>query len=120
MKAPRSATDFLNDVVAAGERCLSYVQGMTQQQFMADERTRDAVRMCIADIGEAANKAVVSDPSLRDRFPEFEADAAYAMRNILTHGYFKVDAEILWRTARSSVAKIVADARNILAQQNSP
>jgi uncharacterized protein with HEPN domain len=100
MKAPRSATDFLNDVVAAGERCLGYVKGMTEQQFMADERTRD--------------------PSLRDRFPEFEADAAYAMRNILTHGYFKVDAEILWRTAKNSVVKIVADARNILAQQSSP
>ena len=90
---------------------------MSLEQFLADDKTRDAVRMCIADLGEAANKAVNLDPGLKTEFPDFEADAAYAMRNILTHDYFRVDAEILWRTARNSVPKIVADAKGIVKKR---
>ena len=114
MKPKRSALDFIKDVVDAGERAIRHVEGMTQEKFLGDERTRDAVRMCLADIGEAANRAVVLDPTLKDEFPEFEADAAYAMRIILTHSYFEVDTSILWQTVNQSIPKIVDEAKKIL------
>lgn len=103
MKSKRSALDFIEDVVDAGERAIRHVEHITQDEFLADERTRDAVRMCLADVGEAARRAVVLDPTLKDEFPEFEADAAYAMRIILTHSYFKVDASVLWQTVNQSI-----------------
>jgi len=118
MKAKRSALDFVRDLVAAGRRAMSYVNEMSLNQFLADERTRYAVRMCIAVIGEAANRATTLDPSLKEEFPEFEAEAAYAMRIIVTHGYFKVDNEIMWRTAKDSVPKIVDEAEKMLAHRD--
>jgi uncharacterized protein with HEPN domain len=119
MKAKRSASDFVQDIVDWGERCLRHVDGMTLEQFLRDEKTIDAVDKCIRNIGEAAKQAVVLDPALKPDFPEFEADAAYAMRNILAHGYFKTDVEILWRTVTTSIPKIVSVAKEILARRMS-
>jgi len=119
MKAKRSADDFVQDIVDWGERCLRHVYGMTLEQFLRDEKTVDAVDKRISNVGEAAKQAVMLDPALKTDFPEFEADAAYAMRNILAHGYFKRDVEILWRTVMTSIPKIVADAKDILARRMS-
>jgi uncharacterized protein with HEPN domain len=117
MSRKRSVLEFIEDVIAAGERAQRHVSGMSHGQFLADEKTRDAVRICLSDIGEAARRAMTLDPSLATEFPAFEADAAYAMRNILTHGYFHVDADIMWGTVQTDVPKIIADARHILSRR---
>jgi hypothetical protein len=41
------------------------------------------------------------------------------MPNILAHGYFKTDVEVLWRTVTTSIPKIVAVAKEILARRMS-
>jgi uncharacterized protein with HEPN domain len=114
MNVRRGAIDFISDVIIWGERALKHIEGMTYEQFLSDAKTQDAVDKCICNIGEAANKAVTLDPTLRTEFPDLEADAAYAMRNILAHGYFGVDAGILWRTITQSIPKIVSEARKIV------
>jgi uncharacterized protein with HEPN domain len=115
MNGRRDAIDFVQDVIDWGDRALRHIQGMSREQFLNDTKSQDAVDKCICNIGEAANKAVLLDPSLRTDFPGFEADAAYAMRNILAHGYFAVDTEILWRTVVHSVPAIVSEARKIVS-----
>jgi uncharacterized protein with HEPN domain len=117
MRAKRSALEFIRDIVNAGERAILHTLGMTLEQFASDLKTRDAVRMCLADIGEAANQSVKLDPILQAEFPDFEAAQAYEMRNVITHGYFGVDPVILWQTVGISVAKIIAQAKAILARR---
>jgi uncharacterized protein with HEPN domain len=117
VKAVRTADQFLQDVVAWGERARRHVSNLTRDQFLAEEKTQDAVSRCIEAIGEAANRAIRLDPTIAADFPEFEAEKAYAARNVLSHDYFKVDANILWMTVQDSVSRIVLEANRILSHR---
>lgn len=114
MKAIRTANQFLDDIVHWGDRAVRHVSDMTREQFLSEEKTQDAVSRCIEAIGEAANRAIKSDPGIATDFPAFEAEKAYAARNVLSHDYFKTDPEILWATVKQSVPAIVAEAKRIL------
>jgi uncharacterized protein with HEPN domain len=81
---------------------------------MSDEKSQDAVSKCISNVGEAANKAVKLDPTIKEKFPAFEAEKAYAARNVISHDYFALDAIVLWATVKQSIPKLVADARRII------
>ena len=117
MKPKRSAPEFIKDVIDAGERALAYVSHMNFEEFAADSKTKDAVRMCLSDIGVAADQALRLDPAILNDFPGFEGRKAYEMRNILSHAYFGVDAKIVWQTLAVSVPRILADAHAILASR---
>jgi uncharacterized protein with HEPN domain len=115
VKLHRTADDFLQDIVVWGERALRHVASVTREQFMWDEKCQDAVSKCIAKVGEAANKAVKLDPTIKERFPEFAAEKAYAARNVISHDYFALDAAVLWATVGQSIPMFVGDAKRIMA-----
>ena len=71
------------------------------------------------NVGEAANKAVKFDPTIKEQFPEFEAEKAYAARNVISHHYFALDAAVLWATVKQSIPKFVADTRRIIEARKS-
>jgi uncharacterized protein with HEPN domain len=118
VKAIRTADQFLQDVVDWGERAMRHVSNIRRDQFLNEEKTQDAVSRCIEAIGEAANRAIKLDPRIATDFPEFEAEKAYAARNVLSHDYFKVDPQILWATVQESVPRIVLEAKRILTRRS--
>ena len=103
MKNHRTADDFLQDIVDWGERAVRHAALLTREQFMSDEKSQDAVSKCISNVGEAANKALKLDPTIKDQFPEFEAEKAYAAGNVISHDYFALDAAVLWATVKQSI-----------------
>jgi len=40
---------------------------------------------------------------------------AYEMRNVLAHGYFKVDMEIVWATIQKDLPVMLEQVRRLLA-----
>jgi uncharacterized protein with HEPN domain len=118
VKAIRTADQFLQDVVDWGERAMRHVSNVTRDQFLTEEKTQDAVSPCIEAIGEAANRAIGSEPTIAADFPQFEAEKAYAARNVLSPDYFKVDPQVLWATVQESVLRIVSEANRILRQRS--
>jgi len=117
VKVARTEAQFLQDIIDWGERARRHGSCLTRDQFLADEKAQDAVSRCIAAIGEAAIRVTKLDPTIKSNFPEFEAEQAYAARNVLSHDYFKVDPEVLWATVQQSVPKIIAEASRILEQR---
>jgi uncharacterized protein with HEPN domain len=118
VKGVRTTEQFLQDIVHWGERAMRHVSNMTRDEFLNEEKTQDAVSRCIEAIGEAANRAMKSDPTIVTDFPKFEAEKAYAARNVLSHDYFRVDAEVLWATVKHSVPTIVAETKRILGRRS--
>lgn len=49
-------------------------------------------------IGEASNNIEKHFPEFAHDHPDLPLSIAYQMRNVLAHGYFKVDFEIVWKT----------------------
>jgi uncharacterized protein with HEPN domain len=66
---------------------------MEYEEFLADDKTIDAVIRNFEIIGEAANR--LSD-SLFIEFNNLNWRQIIGLRNRLIHGYFGVDYQILW------------------------
>ena len=59
---------------------------------------QDAVIRNIEILGEASRNIERLFPEFIEEHPEIPFIDAYEMRNALSHGYFKVDLDILWKT----------------------
>jgi len=90
--------DYLGHMLQAISRIMTYVEDMDEAVFTQDHLTQDAVIRNFEIIGEASR-------NIDKRYPDFSAQHShvpwvfvYEMRNVLAHGYFKVDLPIVWRT----------------------
>lgn len=95
--------DYLEHIVAAIEKIRRYTKGMDRTKFLADERTQDAVAKNLENIGEAASRIQSADAELTARYPGIPWGKNYAMRIVLAHKYFKIDADIVWDTIQNSL-----------------
>lgn len=99
MKLPKP---YLLNILNAVEAIESYIPN-SEQEFMNDPKSQDAILMRLQDIGENLI-------TLRDSFPDFwEKNAndtwikAIGLRNIISHDYGKIDLAIIWATANEDL-----------------
>lgn len=86
---------LLKDIIAALDRIDAFTKGMTFETFIADEKTKNAVTYNFLIIGEAVKLLPVS---LTGAYPEIPWRQVAGMRDKLTHVYFSVDYELVWKT----------------------
>jgi len=102
---------FADDVVEACTKIRRFVADMTFDAFVADERTYDAVIRNLEVIGEAA-KNLPED--VLSRAPEVEWRKIRGMRDILAHGYFSLDAKVVWDTATTKLDVLERAVRDLI------
>jgi uncharacterized protein with HEPN domain len=95
MTAVRDYRDFLNDIVAACRSIIAFVEGMTLDAYLADEKTRYAVMRGYEIMGEAVRHLPEELKSANEAIPW---STMAAVRNRITHGYFGIDDTILFTT----------------------
>ena len=91
---------YLDDLLEAIELIIKFTDGMTKEQFIADEKTSAAVIQKLEIMGEAAR-------NLPQDFCEEHSDVPWgrmiSFRNKLAHGYFSTSLGIVWDTAKNDV-----------------
>jgi uncharacterized protein with HEPN domain len=105
---------YLEHIAQAIARIEAYTAGMDLPAYLSDPRTQDAVVRNMEVIGEASNNI----RKHHSAFAEPHSDTwrlAYEMRNALSHAYFKVDQEIVWRTIQSDLPPLAAFVDSALA-----
>jgi len=107
--------DYLEHVVEAVERIQRYLGDVDRAGFLANEEKQDAVIRNFEIIGEAAANIGRQYPEFVGQHPEFRWQDAYGMRNVLTHGYFKVDQEVVWKTTQEDLPQLKATVRSLIA-----
>ena len=117
MTGARTVDELLDDIVANGERLQAYIAKITLEEFRRNQMIIDAVERCIERIGEAAGRAIKIEPTLISDYPDFDARTAYAARNVISHAYHLVLADVLWDTVTKSIPEFVAAARRIIAER---
>jgi uncharacterized protein with HEPN domain len=75
-------------------------------------RDQDAIIRNLEVIGEACNNINRRFPDFASAHPELPLRSAYDMRNALSHGYFGVDLEIVWKAILHDLPSL---KRNIVA-----
>jgi uncharacterized protein with HEPN domain len=92
----------LEDILEAGMRIESYLNGFAYDSFVQDRRTVDAVTRNLEIIG-AAVKHLPEEMILR--FPEIPWRAIAGFRDILAHGYFRTD-DAISGTPRKTITRL--------------
>lgn len=105
---------FLEDMERAMLRVQEYISDLFFEDFEADNKTTDAVIRNFEIIGEAA-KNVSAD--LKQRYPEVPWQEMYVLRNRVSHEYFGVDYEIIWRIANHYLPANLGDIQKIIARE---
>ena len=115
MRAARTTEELLDDIVRWGDKLTRHIGDVTEEAFLKDEKTQDAVTKCVEAIGAAAGEILKAEPDIETQYPELQLRNAYALRNRLSHGYHSIDYEILWNTVNLSIPGAVDAARAALA-----
>jgi uncharacterized protein with HEPN domain len=103
----------IEDILEAIERIRRYTAGMSVGQFIADDRTVDAVIRNLEIMGEAAKRV---PQSVTERHPEIPWTRLAEMRNILVHEYHSVDPSIVYDSARHDLAPLVGPLKGMLQE----
>ncbi|MBI2918409.1 MAG: DUF86 domain-containing protein [Chloroflexi bacterium] len=113
MKRKRARLDYLRDMLAYAEKAEAFVGQMDYESFRVNEERTLAVVRALEIIGEAARNIPVE---MRRRHSDVPWSKMVSMRNIVIHGYFGVDSEVIWKTVhedlpplRAALARILAD-----------
>ena len=107
----RSAPLLLADILDSGQKILSYTDGLTFEQFIADSKTVDAVIRNFEIIGEAANRL---PDDFKDIHPEIDWHRIRGFRNRIIHDYFGIDYNIVWQIKETFLPQMIDDLRKIL------
>lgn len=96
---------FITDMLEAIEKIDRYTDGLSVQQFAANDMALDAVVRNLEIIGEAVR---CIPPALRDQYAQIEWSRVVGFRNIVIHAYFAVDVEIVWTIATKRLSELRA------------
>ena len=92
--------DYLGHILQAIERIGRYTADLDEVGFLRIEMAQDAVIRNIEIIGEASNNILRAAPEFAAQHGDIPWLVMYTMRNRVSHGYDKVDLEIVWRTVQ--------------------
>ena len=81
------------DIIDSGEKIIRYCDGLTFDQFLADDRTMDAVIRNFEVIGEAANRL---PDEFKEQHPAIDWHKIRGFRNRIVHDYMGIDYSIVW------------------------
>jgi len=99
-------------MIDAVEHCLLFTEGYSRNDFVADDKTVQAVCRCLEIVGEAATR---TPADLRERFSEIPWPRLVALRNRLIHAYFDVDRDQIWKIVAEDAPKLLSLLQSAIA-----
>ncbi|MBW1717367.1 MAG: DUF86 domain-containing protein [Deltaproteobacteria bacterium] len=105
---------FFDDIRLSCEKIVRYTSGLTFEQFIADEKTFDAVLRNLIVIGEAVKHL---PKEVRDRNPQVEWREIAGFRDIAVHEYFGIDEDIVWDIVKNEVPSLLAKLSKIIEHE---
>lgn len=107
---------YIDDMLKASTKIQRYVQGLTCEQFLADERTIDAVLHNLTILGEAVSTQKLPK-EIQERYPEVPWSKVNEVRNIVVHQYDEVDLAIIWKILQEGLPELLAHLEQLLEKE---
>ena len=83
------------------------IADVTKQRFLEDIILQRAVGMSLLMASETAAQVMKIHPEFAVEHPECPWGAMRGMRNRIVHGYFDIDLEKVWATAKDDVPDLL-------------
>ena len=107
----RDYGDFIQDIFDSINDVGNFIEGMDFEDFVKDKKTIYSVVRAIEIIGEATKNV---PEQIRKKYPDIPWKKIVGMRDRLVHGYFGVDLEILWETAKEDVPQLKVPVSKVI------
>ena len=101
---------YLKDILAAMDSIETFVEGMSLEQFLEDDKTSSAVIRKFEIIGEAAKH--IPEEILK-QYPNVPWKEMAGMRDKLIHFYFGADCQLVWVTIKERLPKLKPEIKKI-------
>lgn len=98
----KDTPQLLSDMLQAIASIESYFVP-TYEDFLADEKTQDAIMYNLIIMGEAANRIPLE---FQEKHPEIPWSAIIGTRNVIVHGYDQVKLQIVWDIIHKDLASL--------------
>jgi len=114
------AHDYLAHMLSAVRQIETYTAGKSAEDFLADRMLQDAVIRNVEVLGEAARNLLRACPEAASKFPRIPFAAIYAMRNQLSHGYFTIDPDLVWKVIERDVPELRRELETLAGEPDRP
>ena len=94
---------YVRHILESIGKIQDYVESKTFDDFLNDERTRDAVARHFTIIGEATKRIELD---FRKMHTQIEWKKMAGMRDVLVHDYDEVDSEKLWQIIQEIIPSL--------------
>jgi uncharacterized protein with HEPN domain len=95
-----------------------FTAGLDAAGYAEDPLARSGVERQFEIIGEALNQLAKTDPDLAERVPDLQAIIGF--RNVLIHGYARVDHGRVWRIRETLLPSLETTVSALLAKLGPP
>ena len=104
---------FLEHIFESIVEIENHIKGVSENDFMDDIKTQDAVMRRIEIIGEAVKNL---PKSIKDKNPKIKWKNIAGTRDILIHEYFGVDKDLVWDIVKKDIPKLKKQISKILVR----
>ena len=96
----RDTSLFIEDILESIKNIESFTKGITEKELSKNIEKQSAIIRQIEIIGEAAKNIPLS---IRKKYPDIPWKDIVGMRDVISHGYFKVDLFIVWKVIKEDL-----------------
>jgi uncharacterized protein with HEPN domain len=98
----------------------TYTRGKSASDFLSDRLLQDGVVRNVEILGEASRNLLGAFPDATAKFPCIPFTAIYAMRNQLSHGYFVIDLDVVWKVIERDIPGLRKELEAAIAAFDKP
>jgi len=102
---------YLSDIREAIIKIQKYIEGHGLESLKDDEKTYDSILLNFLIIGEAAVK--IPD-DIKNKHADIDWRGMIGMRNIIAHGYFKIDPGIILDSIRKDLPALLSAINKLI------
>ena len=102
---------YIEHMIDTANKAISFVAGLSREDFDNNEQLKLAVTHLLQIIGEAARRVSLD---FRESHPEIPWKAIVGMRNKVVHDYLNVDEDIVWDTVKQDLTPLILKLTRLL------
>ncbi len=104
---------FIKDIISAMESIEGFVEGMSLEELIQDDKTSSAVIRKFEIVGEATKRL---PDELKEKYSEILWKRMAGMRDRLIHAYFGIDYKLVWEAIKAEMPSVKPKLQEILAE----
>ncbi|MCP4286505.1 MAG: DUF86 domain-containing protein [Gammaproteobacteria bacterium] len=102
---------LLHDIHSAGVKVQNFTSGKTFEDYQGDDMMRAAVERQFEIIGEALSLLAKRNKELAAHISAYQRIISF--RNILIHGYARVDDRLVWSVVEERLGILLDEVRSL-------